>query len=330
MNHMPRRTPPAKGPHWSAAKALPLFKEQLRKLEEFKGKPFPEVERDEDEWEQFTRSLILHAFGEDSPNARNHSRARSAGIHNIMGISAHQQQLNFQVRIAQYEATVRSSIRELEASLPEPNPTDLRITTARPRINFAARPEGENEPLILISHSSKDVELAAALVEYLQAGLLMNRIRCSSVDGYRLPAGVNTGAQLRAEVNSTRVLVGLITPNSLASAYVMFELGARWGSGSFMIPLLAGVRADEIRGPLSGLNSLCADNESQLHQLLSDVADVLGMSVQNPASYLKQLSSLRAKANEIKLPTPPAAAAASVEETKQAFTLSLAIVGAPP
>jgi len=55
--------------------------------------------------------------------------------------------------------------------------------------------------LVLISHSSKDVNLASALIELLRAGLglVATQIRCSSVDGYRLPAGVDTDAQLRQE-----------------------------------------------------------------------------------------------------------------------------------
>jgi hypothetical protein len=50
---------------------------------------------------------------------------------------------------------------------------------------------------IFISHSSKDGDLALALIELLKAGLALaaDQIRCSSVDGYRLPVGVNTGKQ---------------------------------------------------------------------------------------------------------------------------------------
>ena len=294
---MPRRQPPAKGPDWPPAKALPLLKEQLRRLQEFKGKSFREVKQVEDEWEQFTRSVLIHAFGENSANVSNHYMARSAGVHNLRGISDQQKQLNFQQRISQYEATLNSSIRELEASLPMPEQHPVPVfLEASPRA--ATRTPNGDEPLILISHSSKDLGLATTLVEFLKAGLLVNRIRCSSVDGYRLPAGVQTEGQLRAEVNSTEVLIGLITPNSLASAYVMFELGARWGAGSFMVPLLAGVSASEIRGPLSGLNALRADNDSQLHQLLADVAKVLGRDVERPASYVGQLSALKAQASQ--------------------------------
>lgn len=325
---MARRSPPAKAPDWPPEKALPLLKEQLRRLQDFKGKKVTVVERAEDEWEQFTRSVIIHAFGENSENLNNYYSARSSGVYNMMGISDHQRQLNFELRISQYEATLNSSIRELEVVLPvsEPHPIVV-VPDVRPGV--PARVPGGDEPLILISHSSKDLALATALVEFLRAGLLTNKIRCSSVDGYRLPAGVQTEAQLRAEVNSTEVLIGLITPNSLASAYVMFELGARWGAGSFMVPLLAGVNADEIRGPLSGINALRADNDSQLHQLLTDVGKALGKDVERPASYVAQLSALKAQAGQIRS-LPHIAPVVAAPPESQPLKLSLAVIGTPP
>ena len=85
---------------------------------------------------------------------------------------------------------------------------------------------------IFISHSSKDADLALALIDLLKAGLAFtaDQIRCSSVDGYRLPVGVNSEGKLREEVNAAKVVVGLVTRSSLSSYYVMFELGARWGA----------------------------------------------------------------------------------------------------
>jgi len=330
-----RRTNPAKGPDWPPEKALPLLKEQLRQLQAFKGKVFSQVEHNEEEWEQFTRSVLIHAFGEESQNINNHYMARSAGVHNLMGISDRQRQMNFEERISQYEATLNSSIRELEVNLPAPaSNTDPVSSPSRISTVTRARNAGvsdTDQPLVLISHSSKDVELASSLVDFLQVGLLTNRIRCSSVDGYRLPAGVHTESQLRAEVNSTGVLIGLITPNSLASAYVMFELGARWGAGSYMIPLLAGVAADEIRGPLSGINALCSNNDSQLHQLLTDVANALGIAVQSPASYVRQLAILKSRSNAVKPLVHQAPAGAAAEARKRGeFKVSVTVVGTPP
>jgi hypothetical protein len=111
--------------------------------------------------------------------------------------------------------------------------------------------ERHNKLLVFISHSSQDQTLAEALIELLKSatGLVANQIRCSSVDGYRLPAGVNTEDRLREEVNATKVVVGLITPHSLLSHFVMFELGARWGGRLYLAPILAGVQPGELKAP---------------------------------------------------------------------------------
>jgi len=156
-------------------------------------------------------------------------------------------------------------------------------------------PSSKHGILVFISHSSKDADLALALIELLKAGLglLSNQIRCSSVDGYRLPVGVNTEAKLREEVNEARVVIGLITPSSLSSAFVMFELGARWGANQFLAPLLAGVRPSELRGPLGLLNALSSSNEAQLHQLLENVSVQLGLSLQSVASYSRYISTVK-------------------------------------
>jgi|ERR1700682_4295549 len=148
---------------------------------------------------------------------------------------------------------------------------------------------------VFISHSSKDADLALALIELLKAGLglLSNEIRCSSVDGHRLPVGANTERKLREEVNEARVVIGLITPSSLSSAFVMFELGARWGANQFLAPLLAGVKPAELRGPLSLLNALSSSSEAQLHQLLENVSVRLGLSLQSAASYTRYIAAVK-------------------------------------
>jgi len=183
---------------------------------------------------------------------------------------------------------------------------------------------------IFISHSSKDAELALALIDLLTAGLglVADQIRCSSVDGYRLPVGVNTESKLREEVNAAKVVVGLITPSSLDSYYVMFELGARWGANLFLAPLLAGVKANELSGPLGLLNALSANNEAQLHQLLEDISKQLGLQLQPAASYVRHVSAVKALVDAIANPatTQPAATA----PVKQKLKMTLSAEGTPP
>src|SRR6186713_2585295 len=122
---------------------------------------------------------------------------------------------------------------------------------------------------VFISHSSHDARTAEALARLLRAVLSMSasEIRCTSVDGYRLPGGVDTNAQLRREVVEASSLLGIISAASLRSLYVLFELGARWGTDKPFVPLLApGAPMSILGGPLSGINALRLDNVHQTQQ----------------------------------------------------------------
>lgn len=144
---------------------------------------------------------------------------------------------------------------------------------------------------IFISHSSEDKELAAAVVGLLQSALALPAasIRCTSVDGYGLPAGADTAYEIRQEVLSAPVLVGLVSSNSLRSAYVLFELGARWGRGKPLPVLSAETSPGHLRGPLSGLNALSAANRAHLQQLVADLGRLLDIVPQPPATYALQI-----------------------------------------
>ena len=86
---------------------------------------------------------------------------------------------------------------------------------------------------VFVSHSSKDKPLALALVELMRAALNLEpaRVRCTSVEGYKLPIGVNSDDQLKLEVHGAKAFVGLLTPTSLRSSYIR-------GRNSFRFELL--------------------------------------------------------------------------------------------
>jgi len=108
-----------KGPDWPPEQTLRVLRQQLEKLLAFKGKNHREVENEETVWKQITEGALIHGFGEGSHNVNHYYHARAAGIHNMMGISDQQQQLNYNESIVTFEATMLSSIAELEASIPE-------------------------------------------------------------------------------------------------------------------------------------------------------------------------------------------------------------------
>ena len=148
---------------------------------------------------------------------------------------------------------------------------------------------------VFISHSGKDATLAKSLVNLLQKSMRLSSddIRCSSVDGYRLPGGVSTDERLRTEVHDAELIVGLITPDSIKSLYVAFELGARWGAKKPMIPILAsGATPAHLAGPLSGINALSCSNESQINQLVEEVASYLGIVPESASSIVDEVKEV--------------------------------------
>lgn len=148
---------------------------------------------------------------------------------------------------------------------------------------------------IFISHSSKDSDVAASLIELLRAALNISaeRIRCTSVQGYKLKGGASTDETLRKEVHDAAVFIGLITKESLQSAYVLFELGARWGAGRHLLPVLAsGTSSNVLRGPLTGINALRLDDIADIHQIVDDIAKELNKSKGSASAYQRHLEQL--------------------------------------
>jgi TIR domain len=162
--------------------------------------------------------------------------------------------------------------------------------------------------VLFISHSSADLAIAEALVDLLRSALPLrpDQVRCSSLDGFRLPGGADIDDRLRREVDEAQAFIGLVSYRSLRSLYVVFELGARWGARKPLVPLLApGVPASVLPAPLSGLNALSCEIAGQLQQLVSEIAGALDLSPYSPATYQREVDrvlALPAAPPEIHLP----------------------------
>ena len=126
------------------------------------------------------------------------------------------------------------------------------------------------ETRLFVSHSSEDVDLATAFTALVDGALTVPTgwLRCTSVHGYKLEPGADAPLVLR--VNDSAVVVGLLTPSSLDSAYVLMELGAAWGFKSWVVPLLAqGVPFKDIPGPIGQtVHAALAADEGDVVSLL--------------------------------------------------------------
>jgi hypothetical protein len=154
--------------------------------------------------------------------------------------------------------------------------------------------------LLFVSHASSDADLARAVVVAVEQALKVSarRIRCTSLDGYRLPAGARTSDVLRQEILGSGAFLALLTPRSVESSYVMFELGARWGASKQVVPLLArDVDPRSIPSPLDEVNCLALTEKGQVLQLLEDLAAVLSLPLEPYASFAGAVERVVASAN---------------------------------
>lgn len=167
---------------------------------------------------------------------------------------------------------------------------------------------------VFLSHSSADEKVARALINLLRDSLNIeqSKIRCTSVSGYKLKTGAHTETALRQEIQQARVFIGLLSEVSLGSAYVLFELGARWGSmqshgytmstsRNQLFPILAaGATGSMMRDPLKAYNALNCESAGDLHQLINDVGQELNRQPGNAAAYQDKIDSLISVSRQLK------------------------------
>jgi len=212
------------------------------------------------------------------------------------GQSMHQR-LNHSITALILTAEQHGKSRERERLLEDSTTPDVvPILEAKEGIQAMGTQQGSPEGLaIFISHSSEDQPIAAALTELLKnaLGLAPEAIRCTSVDGHRLSVGAKTDERLKHELLNSRSFIALLTEHSLNSTWVLFELGARWGADRHLAPVFAaGLTADQLRGPLPGISGLSCDSDNQIHQLVNDIAEVLGVEARKPHFYSNYVSAL--------------------------------------
>jgi hypothetical protein len=157
--------------------------------------------------------------------------------------------------------------------------------------------------------------VAKALIELLRDAFRIesSRIRCTSVAGYKLKTGAHAETVLRREILQARVFIGILSEVSLESAYVLFELGARWGTiqdyGMYggagaknkIFPLLAaGATGSILRDPLKQYNALNCEKAGDLHQLINDVGHEINQNPANAAAYQDKIDTLIRVSRQLK------------------------------
>ena len=144
-----------------------------------------------------------------------------------------------------------------------------------------SKKERTTETRLFISHAYADEPLARALTELVDGTLTVSKtwMRCTSVVGFKLEPGADGPDELRANLEDAEVVIGLLTPASLDSAYVLMELGAAWGLKTWTVPLLgSGVGFKELPGPIGrGVHAIKVDDDEGVASLLETISTRCGM-----------------------------------------------------
>ena len=141
-------------------------------------------------------------------------------------------------------------------------------------------PAQVKQKLIFISHSTKDSEYVASLVDLLRKiGFTDKDVFCSSYPGYGIPLGKNIYEFLKNCFKDYElfVLFMISKDNYYSSPASLNEMGAAWVQGSKSIPiLLPGMSPAKLKGVV-GPDSLaiCLDSDNVRYDLNSLKNDLL-------------------------------------------------------
>jgi TIR domain len=153
--------------------------------------------------------------------------------------------------------------------------------------------------LLFVSHSSHDSEVAKALIEVLLVAevVMEAEVRCTSIPGYQLSVGAQFVAEIRELVSEATVFLGLVSWESAASSWVLFELGARWGANKSVLPLLLnGFSANDLPGPISGTNACDCRDLNSVSEFLKVVSRSTGRMVKNGTRLTTNIQTLNRRA----------------------------------
>jgi len=154
---------------------------------------------------------------------------------------------------------------------------------------------------IFLSHSSMDKKIAGLLIDLIIIALniLPDKIRCTSIPGFKPDAGANFDLQLRREIARSKIFICILTPASISSAWVLIETGVRMGANKLMIPLISSQHgAALLEGPLKNIQCLNICHEEEIYQFIEQLASELGIQPAPPAVYAYKVKELAALARK--------------------------------
>ena len=95
------------------------------------------------------------------------------------------------------------------------------------------------------------------------------------------------------------VLIGMVTQTSRESAWVLFELGARWVQSKHLIPVLTPSADVSILPPPIRDSHAVKCSRYEIIKLIEELAPILGLAPPRTTAYIKQLEAVIQSAEDI-------------------------------
>lgn len=144
---------------------------------------------------------------------------------------------------------------------------------------------------IFISHSESDKEIVERLVALIQCELGINpsSILCTSLPGYGIGVGKNINKNIRHYIDNSKLMISVLTQNSLNAKFVLFETGARWYNEKPLYAVVVDSSLDKyLFKPLDESNFILLNSDAKVMELLENIGAVLNRDL-NSSSSLERI-----------------------------------------
>ena len=117
-------------------------------------------------------------------------------------------------------------------------------------------------------------------------------IRCTSLQGYTFDTGTDIPTEIKNNIKqSSCIVIGVITENSIKSHWVLFELGAAWIYDKALCFKTCSFPSGDLPGPFSSKLAKNIDKEEELQRFLEDLSDRINRELNKPSKYNQKLKS---------------------------------------
>jgi len=151
-----------------------------------------------------------------------------------------------------------------------------------------------NKPIVFISHATKDKDILNKLLRLLQRNCSNTVTFFLSSDGQSVQFGSNWVYSIEKALNECNLLLSFISPNSVKSQWLLFEMGVAYSRKIKVVPIgILGIDLARLPPPISLLQGFNLASVDGLNNIINLINNVFEYSFQyfNEEDYFELFSS---------------------------------------